>query len=110
MFTICTFSCSPKSADYESRIYRVDDSFWRYIQLNPAAFPDEGYDDETLAASVTHFLVSMGVRFPEGAYISFAQKDNVVMSRNEPVELDKIEAILDPVKGGERFFIERIVQ
>lgn len=103
-------ACSTNPEEFETRIYSVDDSFWAYIVPNPEIFPDEIYDDESAAKGVAHFLVSMGVTFDDGASISFTRKDNLIVSRNKPGELDKIERIFDPVKGDRRFFIKRVVQ
>jgi hypothetical protein len=90
----------------ETRIYRVDDVFWRSISA-----PDSPYhesDDISLASDLRDFLVRAGVEFGPDSLVILNRKDNLVTLRNHSPSLDRVEQIMGPMAGNGSFYSERL--
>lgn len=92
----------------ETRVYLVDDLFWKSI--TPIVEPDTGYSpsDEEDSRSLTDFMSRTGVEFPKGAFISVHRKTSQVTMRNTSTNLDRLEHLMGPMCGEGVFYKERL--
>lgn len=90
----------------ETRVYRVDDMFWRSISAPDT--PHYESDDKSLASDLRDFLVRAGVEFGPDSLVHLNRKENLVILRNHSPSLDRIEQIMGPMAGNGSFYTERL--
>lgn len=104
MILTCLASCVSSNRNVlHTRVYLVDESFWL------SAIPEKGMmSDAQLSRDFQKFLKYAGVEFNAGAYIKVKQGKNMIILRNTSTQMDRIEDLMAPMKGGGTFYKKRI--
>lgn len=105
MLVLFAVSCASLSKHcLQTRVYLVDDQFWS--SLTPAA--ERPVSDDQLGQELQTFLQYAGVVFVNGSYIRVEQGANKVILHNTSMQMNRIEELMAPMKGGGTFYKERI--
>lgn len=101
---ICAVSCISSNRNLlQTRVYLVEESFWL------SAVPKKGMlSDTQLSRDFQKFFEYAGVEFSDGAYIKVKQGRNKIILHNTPKQLDRLEELMAPMRGGGTFYKERI--